>query len=158
MNLNRNIGILVLSLLSSFHVFSQYSTLRERTLRNDTDTFLLDSLSIYPNSFQLFCGEQELAREFYQLNHAAAILVLNERCTEDLRVSYRVLPMNLSRSYALRDTSMIYTADKGQLTNFSLPTRTMLMMFSEELHSIKAEVSLGESRSETVRISVLILL
>ncbi len=115
---NKHIGILLLSLLSSLPVLSQYSSFRERRISIESDTVQLDSLSIYPNSFRLFCGELELSRDAYQLNHAAALLVIKEKCSGDLKAVYRVLPMNLSKSYALRDTSVIYTADKGAIDQF----------------------------------------
>jgi len=140
MNFYKNIGILLLSLLSSFHAWSQYSSLRERKLTVETDTIQLDTLSIYPNSFQLFCGDRLLTREQYHLNHAAAILIVHEKCSAELHATYRVLPMNLSRSYALRDTSMIYTADKGAIDQF-------LITNSYDVNDVFGGTSLNKSGS-----------
>ncbi|MBL4861423.1 MAG: hypothetical protein JKY09_00185, partial [Crocinitomicaceae bacterium] len=84
-----------------------------------TDAMLdLDSLSIYPNSFELKCGSQVLSREDYQLNFAAAKLKVSYRCSDSLSVRYRVLPMDLSKVYAKRDTSAIFTNNKGDRDKF----------------------------------------
>jgi hypothetical protein len=54
----------------------------------------------------------------FKLEHAAARLILLEKCFGKLSVTYRVLPMDLSKKYALRDTSVIYTEDKGQTDKY----------------------------------------
>ena len=101
---------------------AQYSSLRESVLDPQSDTILLDSLSIYPNSFELRCNNELLPRDAYQLDYAAARLVLIQRCKGSMSVRYRVLPMNLSETYAARDTSLIYSREKGFQDRFMIST------------------------------------
>jgi len=102
----------------SGELFSQTSGLRERRMRMTSDTVLLDSLSIYPNSFELYCGTIMIEKEDYQLDAASARLVIMERCNDTLLVRYRVLPINLSSVYQIRDTSLFFTESKGDVDKF----------------------------------------
>ena len=40
----------------------------------------LDTFSIYPNSFQLFCGETQMGHESYQLDFSSAELKIIDPC------------------------------------------------------------------------------
>ena len=115
--------ILVVSLLPLLG-FSQFSNMRSKTLATDSDTIQLDSLSIYPNSFRLMCGNNELQKEDYTLDYARAVLILTKKCSNGLEVSYRVLPMNLAKRYAVRDTSLIYNKEKGFRDRFLIGSST----------------------------------
>ncbi|MFT5780639.1 MAG: hypothetical protein ACI837_003602, partial [Crocinitomicaceae bacterium] len=101
--------------------WSQYSSLRQKTVAS-ADTIKLDSLSIYPNSFSIQCGDELLSSEFYVLDYAGSSLILNKQCSDSLQVSYRVLPMDLSKTYSVRDTNLIYTREKGMRENFLITT------------------------------------
>ena len=92
---------------------TQTSNFRTKTLLNTTDTIQLDSLSIYPNSFKLKCGTQLLGTEDFTLDYAAAKLILHSPCNGQVTTTYRVLPMDLSQVYARRDTSVLYSKEKG---------------------------------------------
>lgn len=91
---------------------SQLSNVREKTVAWK-DTIQLDTLTIYPNSFEIFCGSKLMESSDYQLDYARARLLMVEKCADSVKVRYRVLPMNLAQKYALRDTALIYTRDKG---------------------------------------------
>lgn len=108
-------------LLSAFFIpflgLAQHSGLRAFTLAH-ADTIQLDSLSIYPNSFEIQCGGELLPRENYQLNYSQAQLVLLEKCADSIHVSYRVLPFDLSAPLFARDTSIIYSQEKGMRERF----------------------------------------
>lgn len=101
--------------------WSQYSSLRQKTVAS-ADTIKLDSLSIYPNSFSIQCGDELLSSESYVLDYAGSSLILNKQCSDSLQVSYRVLPMDLSKTYSVRDTNLIYTREKGMRENFLITT------------------------------------
>ncbi|MDX2362493.1 MAG: hypothetical protein QNK23_16920 [Crocinitomicaceae bacterium] len=105
--------ICLVLLVSPLVGFTQTSNYRTRTLSTLGDTIQLDSLSIYPNSFELKCGGQTLGTEHYTLDYAGSKLIMSIPCDGELTASYRVLPMDLSRVYATRDTSMIYSKEKG---------------------------------------------
>ncbi len=92
---------------------SQMSNLRYKFIKSTSDTIRLDSLSIYPNSFKLKCNGNIIPRDEYKLDYVSSTLTLFNKCQGDLIVEYRVLPINLSKVYAKRDTSSIYIKNKG---------------------------------------------
>lgn len=92
-----------------------------KTIKNNEDIIYLDSLSIYPNSFKAKCGEKTLKFGEYNLDYAASTLQLYIDC-DVIEVEYRVLPMDLSQVYAKRDTSIIYTQEKGIRERFLIGT------------------------------------
>ncbi len=112
MSLLRLLAIAFLLMILPSVGWTQTSNLREKNL-SYSDTLLLDSLSIYPNSFSILCGGKKLETSDYKLDYAAARLYLYDKCGDSIHVSYRVLPMNLSASYQRRDTSLVYTRQKG---------------------------------------------
>ena len=91
---------------------TQTSNLRVKEVQFK-DTIQLDSLSIFPNSFEIHCGDKKLEPSEYKLNYGSATLIMSSQCSETLQVQYRVLPMNLSATYMKRDTSVIYSKEKG---------------------------------------------
>lgn len=107
----------------SFVGFSQESTIRTKTIKVSKDTLTLDSLTIYPNSFQVFCGGVQLSRNEYELNYAQSKFSFTGSCGDSLKIVYRVLPMNLSRVYGARDTSLIYNENKGNKDLFLITER-----------------------------------
>ncbi len=96
---------------------AQTSTLRVKTIVVSNDTLQLDTLSIYPNSFELFINNEPIAFENYTLNHASGELILHQK-VDTIRVVYRVLPMDLSKVYGSRDTNSIYSKEKGEREKF----------------------------------------
>jgi hypothetical protein len=102
----------------SFGSDAQISTLRKKTLPGKIGTYQLDSLSIYPNSFFISCGNEPLGSEGFKLDHASGKITILKACADSLTVSYRVLPMNLGKSYFKRDTTLLYSQDKGERDQF----------------------------------------
>jgi hypothetical protein len=102
----------------SFGSDAQISTLRKKTLPGKIGTYQLDSLSIYPNSFLIRCGNDPFGSEGFKLDHASGKITILKACTDSLTVSYRVLPMNLGKSYFKRDTTLLYSQDKGERDQF----------------------------------------
>ena len=102
----------------SFGSDAQISTLRKKTLSGKIGTYQLDSLSIYPNSFFIRCGNEPLGSEGFKLDHASGKITILKACADSLTVSYRVLPMNLGKSYFKRDTTLLYSQDKGERDQF----------------------------------------
>jgi hypothetical protein len=107
MSVLRQLPALLLVLLC--HVTrAQESSMRQRTINSTLDTVRLDTLSIYPNSFRIFCGSEQLQKEDYFLDHAAARLKLHKICKTNITVEYRTLPFDLSKEYARRNSSIIF--------------------------------------------------
>ena len=84
------------------------------------DSIDLDTLSIYPNSFEVFHGETALLPSEFTLDFSSALFVLKAPLGDTLLFKYKVFPFDLSRSYRLRDTSMIYSAQKDNYNLFKI--------------------------------------
>ena len=118
MSFQRHILLVWVLLILSFTGFSQTSGLRMRKILPTGDTLKLDTLSIYPNSFRVSCGNDSIPFYHYYLDHASARFALTTKCTDTLIIRYRVLPMDLSKVYSVRDTSVIYRENKGDREKF----------------------------------------
>lgn len=103
----------VLFLLLSLYSYGQVSNVRVQEISSASDTLILDSLSIYPQSFQLYCNGELVSRSDYSLNGAKAQLIIKNRCGGNMRAEYRVFPYNLSAKYQKRDTSFVFNEIKG---------------------------------------------
>ncbi len=117
---DRRLFVFLLLVIPFFGV-AQTSNLRAKTIENDGNIIKLDTLSIYPNSFEIRCNGQLLKFGEYKLNYAEASVQLFIDCPL-LDVIYRVLPMDLSKVYAKRDTSIIYSEEKGMRERFLIGT------------------------------------
>lgn len=96
---------------------AQWSNLREREIVL-ADSLKLDSLSIDPASFELYCGGELIDQSHYQLDFRTAVLTTRIQCDNGLSVKYRVFPFDLSEEWSLRDTSIIYSREKGMRDKF----------------------------------------
>ena len=105
MSFFRHILLFILVVLGTVQAFGQTSTLRKKSISTGSETIQLDSLSIYPNSFKLFCNDVLLGTDSYELNYSKSSLRILKQCEGQLTAEYRVLPMNLSKVYGARDTS-----------------------------------------------------
>lgn len=103
--------------LTNFTSWGQFSNYRTKTIAV-ADTIQLDTLSIYPNSFKIKCGQNQLSSDAYQLDFPKAQLILSSQCVDSLTVDYRVLPFNLNQNYARRDTTLMYDIKKGDREKF----------------------------------------
>lgn len=110
--------LFVLLCCISFGSDAQISTLRKKKLSGKIGTYQLDSLSIYPNSFLIHCGNEPFGVEGFKLDHASGKITILKACSDSLTVSYRVLPMNLGKSYFRRDTTLFYSQEKGERDQF----------------------------------------
>jgi len=107
--------MVLISISSATVLLGQESSLRKKVFPSSIQELKLDTFSIYPNSFSVYCGDQRLSTDQYQLEHASATFKLLQPCGEALRFEYRVLPLDLSKSYSKRDSSIVFqggTADE----------------------------------------------
>lgn len=88
----RRVYVIILLLLNlpNFQLHGQVSSLRTIEISPDSDTLLLDSLSIYPLSFRLYCNNEIVDKSDYYLNGAKSQLIIKNRCGGNLRAEYRV--------------------------------------------------------------------
>jgi hypothetical protein len=113
MSILSRIAVLVCLLIACGNALSQTSSLRVLKIAVSSDTIQLDSLSIYPNSFRVYCGKELIPFDHYYLDHARARFALKNTCGDSLHFEFRVLPINLAKVYGSRDTSIIYSLEKG---------------------------------------------
>jgi len=111
MSVLRSILLTLILLPGALNVFSQASSLRTRTFVELNDTIKLDSLSIYPNSFKVFCGAELVSYDNYFLDQTTSRFYIAMKCSDSIRIQYRVLPMDLSKVYGSRDTSIIFSGN-----------------------------------------------
>ena len=90
------------------NVLAQEGSLRIRKIPGSNELIRIDTFSIYPNSFELYCGEELVHPADYELKAAGAQFQYKGNCGDSLTARYRVLPFDLSRNYQYRDTSKIY--------------------------------------------------
>ena len=84
------------------------------------DSVDLDTLSIYPNSFKVYYKDDLIPNTQYKLDFTSALFVLNNPVNDTLTFTYKVLPLDLSKQYKLRDTSMIYSEQKDNYNLFKI--------------------------------------
>jgi hypothetical protein len=123
--LKQFLQILLLSqfiiVLASF-LFSQESNLREVKIASPNKEIRLDSLTIFPNSVKVFCGNDLLTLNDYSIDYTFGTFKLLSICGDSLKIKFRVFPINLSKNYQSRDTSIIYNQSKGDRDKFLIQT------------------------------------
>lgn len=116
-------GLLFWIVLVCGNTFAQQSSLRKLKIPASASETKLDSLSIYPNSFKVYCGDQLLAKEDYLLDYSRSTFQLLISCSDSVSMEFRVLPMDFSKVYQKRDTSLIYSEDKGDYEKFLIQSK-----------------------------------
>ena len=113
--------ILTILLFFGFHLgaFSQDAGKRTKVLKVK-DSIRIDTLSIYPNSFEAFVGDIPLASSQYRLDFSSALLMINEPIEDSIRFVYQVFPFDLSKKYQLRDSSLVFNNDRDKSTLFKI--------------------------------------
>lgn len=114
--LTRFLGMIGL-LLCSTGAFSQTNSLHTKRW-SKSDSLLLDSLVIYPNSLKIFCGKIELSSEQFQYSSFTGVLEIKTSCSDSFTVEYRTLPLARDLVYQKRDTSLLYVENKGDREKF----------------------------------------
>ncbi len=78
----------------------------------------LDSLSIFPGTFQMSTKSGVIPKEDYMLDHGSAFLKLLRPIADSCVISYEVLPFDFSQRFQKRDTSVLYQTFKGDREKF----------------------------------------
>jgi len=84
--------------------FSQFSNHRQKKILINSDTIVIDSLSVIPGTFLV------LTSEFgeYELIHESAKVVWKSAYPLDsIEISYKVFPLLLENTFYSKDTSLI---------------------------------------------------
>lgn len=115
--ITRFIGLWMCIWITSFS-FGQATSARTVTLPANSSRVKLDSLTIYPFSFQAFCQDQLLSKEDYILDYSTGYFELLRLCDDSIRVTFRVLPMDLSKKYQNKDTSMVFNQKQENMDRY----------------------------------------
>ena len=96
--------------LNALGIYAQsYSNLREKVVKN-SDTLVLDTLSIIPNSLSVIdpTADTLIYSRFFDMDVANARLIWKQRPQLDsIKVIYRVYPILFTKPYFHKDTSLI---------------------------------------------------
>lgn len=112
----RFLGLLLVMFYASL-AFAQTDNLhRQPWLKSDS--ILLDSMVIYPNSIKIFCGKIELSSEQFSYSSFSGKLTIRTTCSDTFILEYRTLPLRREVVYQSRDTSVLYTENKGDREKF----------------------------------------
>lgn len=77
-------------------------------------------MSVFPYSIEIFCGNTKTELKDYTFYPSTNQLEIFSTCSDSFFVTYRVIPMNLKRIYQKRDTSLIYSQNKGDRDKFKI--------------------------------------
>jgi len=84
------------------------SSLRSKTIAWPSDTITLDSLSPDPRSLRIYSGDEMLDSTSFKLIPGTGQLIpLKSPSTDSVEVVYRVFPINFSRRFQRRNSSII---------------------------------------------------
>ena len=111
--------LLVLSLLLfQFFAIGQESNLRRKTFFPSAYPQLLDTFTVYPSTLKVFVKGVLLSKEHYEINPTTGTISFLQLPNDSVLVEFRVLPIQLSKTYKIRDTSQIYNVQKGEYEKF----------------------------------------
>jgi len=88
---------------------NEYSNLRSQWVMKNLDSLRLDTLSIIPRSEQLKSPEKEtIDTGFYDIDYPKAVIYFNNDFPFDsVKITYRVFPFSLTKTYKHKDDSIV---------------------------------------------------
>lgn len=123
MNAIARFGLLFL-LLFAGNSLAQQSSWRSMKIPAESKEIRLDTFSIYPSSFKVYCDSQLLSKNDYLIDYSRSTFQLLVACADSIDVEFRVLPIDFSKKYQSRDTSVIYSENKGNYEKFLIQSKT----------------------------------
>lgn len=139
-------------------LFSQTSNLRWKKVLPQNDTLIIDTLTIFEPSFQVYCGDQLINDSSYFFDGNTKQFFIQSKCEDTLQLKYRVFDIDFQRPVQRIDTSMIYQ-EKGKLEDyFYREEQQQANFFSDEgikkSGSISRGISFGNSQDLSVNSSL----
>jgi hypothetical protein len=146
--------LFLLLLLVAAPVWSQSSNLRWTTVLPSKDTLIIDSLTIYQKSFQVFCKGKQLNDKAYFFNGITRKFLLKGECEDTLELRYRVFDIDFQKPLQTIDTSMIYR-DVGEVRDYYFNSENQSSNFFSDdgikkSGSISRGISFGNSQDLSV--------
>lgn len=109
-----NFLVLMLILVSSWNAYAQEGNLKMQRIPATSDTLILDSLSIYQPSLEVFCEGEKLDNSAYYFNGITRAFVNKSSCRDSLFIAYRVFDINFSQVFQNKDTSIVFNKQGKQ--------------------------------------------
>ena len=149
---------LFLILLLSNMVKAQETNLHFLRVPAVNDTLVIDSLSIFQPSFQVFCEGEELDQNSYFFDGISRKFVLKTKCEDSLFLAYRVFNIDFNKTYQNKDTSVVFKS-QGKKEDFfyqaNLPNDDFFGGSSiQKSGSISRGISFGNSQDLSVNSSL----
>lgn len=154
------VGLLLLSSIFCWvHGWTQENAYRQKTIPATDRLIQLDTLSIAPNSLIVRCGGEIVLPYEYIVDYAKGTFQLFRSCSDELDLSYRILPFSFAKNYHLRDTAMIYNENKGDREKYLItPTIEPLDLMSanglRKSGSISRGITFGNRQDLSVNSSL----
>jgi hypothetical protein len=106
----------------------------------------LDSLSIYPNTFEVRIGEVQLSDKDYLIDYFKGTFLLKKPISDTLDFKFQVFPFQLSQIIRKRDEALIYNQNKGDQDLFKIENKiTVNDLFGGVELNKKGSISRGVS-------------
>lgn len=118
MKFSRKILLVLILFLFQLIAVGQESNLRRKTFFPSASPKLLDTFTVYPSTVKVFVKGILLPKEQYEINPTNGTIAFLQIPSDSVFVEFRVLPINLSKTYKVRDTSQIYANHKGEYEKF----------------------------------------
>lgn len=149
-----NFLLLILIIVSSWNSYGQEGNLKIQRIPAVSDTIILDTLSIYQPSLEVFCEGRKLDYSEYYFNALTRAFVNQSSCSDSLFIAYRVFDINFSRVYQNKDTSIVFNKQGNQedfIYQADLPSDDFFGGSSiQKSGSISRGISFGNSQDLSV--------
>lgn len=139
-----------------YQVNAQETSFREKMVTAvPNEEIQIDTFTIYPNTFKAFCGDKQLTWEDYELNLTKGTIRFKNSCNQQIKLEYRVFPVNFSATVQRRDTNLIFEERKGNMEHYlSQATTTDYDLFGttslKKSGSISRGVSFGNNQDMSI--------
>lgn len=141
----------------------ELGNLRKKRIALDSNTIVLDTLSIIPNSFNAFTSDGvPIDPSLYEVNFSRAVLTIKSelsKATPEILVEYRVFPMLFEREFYRRDYEKYLSPDSlmGREPPRYALGRTQEPIFGEQIQtngSIMRGLRFGNNQNLSVNSSM----
>ena len=148
--------VLLIGLLFCFSsLHAQLGTVRQKTIAASKNEIVFDSLSVLPGTVRIMCGNAVLSEADYEINYNSAAITFFKSCGDSLKLTYRVLPYNLAEPVFHRDTSAIYSQQKGDREKYLIsPSSGNSDLFGQSGLNKQGSISRGVSFGNRQNLSV----
>lgn len=133
----------------------ELSNVRQKTIwLQNGDSITLDSLSIFPSTFEINIAGQKVDSSWYQLYPYRAALVWKNASSDSVNLKYRVFPFSITAPVSNKDTSIIGVDPQYAINPFQVTADPIIDPFgSSELQkngSISRGINFGNNQDLTV--------